>query len=234
MERLMPEPSRTIAGTPRVLRIGMWTAWALAVLYVGYIAVLFAGGVAGGVPREPYLTMAEILSIVGALMQVGLVAVVYECTPARSRTLSLIALAWMILMAGLTVSVHFVQLTVARRIDLAATPHFARIVGWEWPSLLYAVELMAWHLFFGLSLLFAASAFRGRGAEAAVRIGLRLSGSLCIIGLMGPAMGNLNWRMIGAFGYGVVFPISCVVVGIVFKRAPSLRDTVDGPTDVRI
>jgi hypothetical protein len=107
---------------------------------------------------------------------------------------------------------------VARRIDLAATPELARLFGWEWPSLLYAIELVAWHLFLGLSLLFAASAFRGRGAQAAARIGLRVNGSLCIIGLVGPALGNLNWRMIGVFGYGVVFPIVCVVIGLVFKR----------------
>ena len=226
---------QTIAGTRRVLLLGMWTAWTIVVLYVVYIAVLFAGGVAVGVPREPYLATAEILTSVGALIQVGLVAVIHDSAPPRAKTLSLAALGWMLLMAGLTVTVHFVQLTVARRIDLAATPELARLFGWEWPSLLYAIELVAWHLFLGLSLLFAASAFRGRGAEAAVRVGLRVSGSLCIIGLVGPALGNLNWRMIGVFGYGLVFPIVCVAIGLVFKRAASLHDdTTNGPTVARL
>ena len=204
--------SKTITGTRRTLRFGMWTAWALAALYVVYLAVLFAGDVAAGVPREPYLTAAEILSIAGALMQVGLVALIYECAPPRARTVSLAALGWMFSMAGLTVTVHFVQLTVARRIDVAATADLARLFGWEWPSLLYAIELVAWHLLFGLSLLLAASAFRGRGAEAAVRTGLRITGSLCIIGLVGPAVGDLSWRMIGAFGYGFVVT-SCPAIG---------------------
>jgi hypothetical protein len=227
--RAMPDVDpQTIAGTRRVLLLGMWTAWTIVVLYVVYIAVLFAGGVAAGVPREPYLATAEILTSVGALIQVGLLALIHDCAPPRAKTLSLVATGWMLLMAGLTVSVHFVQLTVARRIDLAATPEFARLFGWEWPSLLYAIELLAWHLFLGLSLLFAASAFRGRGAQAAVRIGLRVSGSLCIIGLVGPALGNLNWRMIGVFGYGVVFPSVCVVLGLVFKRAASLLDATNG------
>jgi len=202
----------------------------IAALYVVYIGDLFAGGVAVGVPREPYLAIAEILSGVGALVQVGFVALIYECAPPREKTLSLIALGWMALMAGLMVTVHFVQLTVARRLNLAAAPELARLFGWEWPSLLYAVELVAWHLFFGLSLLFAASAFRGRGAQVA-RIGLRVSGSLCIAGLVGPALGNLNWRMIGVFGYGVAFPAVCVAIGFVFERAASLHgDTTIGPT----
>src|ERR1700710_2436572 len=113
----MPDvESQAIAGTRRVLLLGMWTAWTITVLYVVYIAVLFAGGVAVGVPREPYLAIAEILTSVGALIQVGLVAFIYDCAPPRAKTLSLAALGWMSLMAGLTVTVHFVQLTVTRRI----------------------------------------------------------------------------------------------------------------------
>ena len=231
----MPDAEpQAIAGTRSVLLWGMGTAWAVAVLYVVYIGVLFAGGVAVGVPREPYLAIAEILTSVGALIQVGLVSLIYDNAPPRAKTLSLVALGWMVLMAGLTVTVHFVQFTVARSIHLAATPELARLFGWEWPSLLYAVELVAWHLFLGLSLLFAASAFRGRGAQATVRIGLRVSGSLCILGLVGPALGNLNWRMIGVFGYGVVFPVVCVVIGLVFKRAAALPDdTRNRPTEAR-
>jgi hypothetical protein len=210
-----------MTGTRGLLRFGMWCAWSLAALYLGYLTALFAGGVAVGVPTEPYLAIAEILTLVGAIIQVSLIATIHECAPPRAKPLTLMALGWMMVMAALTAAVHFVQLTVARRIDVAATPGLARVFGWEWPSLLYAVELLAWHLLFGLSLVFAASAFRGRGAEAAVRIGLRTTGFLCIVGLVGPAVGNLNWRMIGAFGYGFVFPVVCVVIGLVFKHAAS-------------
>jgi hypothetical protein len=198
----------------------LWSAWSAAGLYVLYGAVLFAGGVARGVPREPYLAMAEILTMLGAVLQLTLIATIHECAPRRAKVHTLMAVAWMAVMAGATITVHFVNLTVGRRIDMTDGPGFARLFGWEWPSLLYGVELAAWHIFFGLSLLFAAPAFRGRGKDAVVRGGLRATGALCLLGLVGPAVGNLQWRMIGVFGYGVVFPAVCVVIGLVFEHSP--------------
>ncbi len=197
----------------------MWSAWALAALYAVYIATLFAGGVAVGVPVEPYLAAAEILTAISGLLQVALIAAIHQSAPAEARISSLMALVWMAVMAGLTMTVHVVQLTAGRQIDPAAMPDFRYVFGWEWPSLLYAMELAAWHLFFGLSLLFAAPAFRGGGLEAAVRVGLIVAGALCLVGLVGPAVGDLNWRMIGVVGYGLLFPVVCVLLGLSFQRA---------------
>jgi hypothetical protein len=216
---LAVEDVETLAGSRQTLRLGMWLAWITFALYIAYEASLFAGGVAQGVPQDPFLAVAEVLDIVGALLQVFLIATIHACAPRRARILTLIALGWMLILAGLTVSVHFVMLTVGRQIDAATFPGYARVFGWEWPSLLYAVELAAWHLFFGLSLLFAAPAFRGGGRHALVRAGLLVSGIMCIVGLVGPAVGNLAWRMIGVFGYGVVFPLVCVPIALVFKHA---------------
>lgn len=53
-----------------------------------------------------------------------------------------------------------------------------------------AVELLAWHLFLGLALLFAAFGFQGRGKEAIVRFGLVICGVLCLVRLLGPALGD--------------------------------------------
>ncbi len=157
--------------------------------------------------------------MLSGVLQVALFAVICRCADANARLSALMALVWMSVMAALTVTVHFVQLTVGRQIDPAAMSDYRFIFGWTWPSLLYAVELVAWHLFFGLALLFAAPAFRGGGAAAAARAGLLAAGALCLVGLIGPALGNLNWRMIGVAGYGLVFPLSCVAVGLVFRRA---------------
>ncbi|MCE3274767.1 MAG: hypothetical protein K0R13_622 [Propionibacteriaceae bacterium] len=73
-----------------------------------------------------------------------------------------------------------------------------------------AIEFLAWHLFFGLALPFAAFGFRGGGKVAVVRIGLVASGVLRLAGLLGPAVGDLIWRLPGVVGYGVVFPLHVV------------------------
>jgi hypothetical protein len=208
-----------MTGARETLRLGMWSAWTLAGFYLAYIAALLAGGVAQGVPTDPYLALAEGLIILAAPLQVVLAAVVYQCAPQHARAATLVGLGWMMVMAGLTMTVHFVELTVARAVNTTAIPGFERLFGWEWPSLLYAIELMAWHMFLGLSLLFMAQAFPGRGTEVMVRVGLRTAGALCIAGLAGPLLGNLDWRMIGVFGYGAMFPAVCILMGTVFRSA---------------
>jgi hypothetical protein len=55
--------------------------------------------------------------------------------------------------------VHFVELTVARHINHATFRGYERIFDFKWPSMLYAVDIAAWDIFFGLALLFAVPAF---------------------------------------------------------------------------
>jgi len=212
-----------MSGPRTTMRLGVWLAWGLAVLYVVYIATLFAGGVAVGVPVEPYLAAAEILTALSGVLQVALVSAIYRCAPEEARLSVLMALVWMSVMAALSVTVHFVQLTVGRQPDVVAMSGYRFIFGWTWPSLLYAVELAAWHLFFGLALLFAAPAFKGSGPAIAARTGLIVAGALCLVGLVGPAIGNLDWRMVGVAGYGLVFPLACIAIGLVFSRAATAR-----------
>ena len=85
--------------------------------------------------------------------------------------------------------------------------------------MLYAIDIAAWDLFLGLSLLFAAASFAKRSYPAARR-GLLLSGSLCLLGLVGPAINDLAWRGIGIFGYAVAFPITCLALSRAFQPPP--------------
>ncbi|MGB8386127.1 MAG: hypothetical protein WCG47_33650, partial [Dermatophilaceae bacterium] len=85
------------------------------------------------------------------------------------------------------------------------------------PSLLFAIDVAAWHFLFGLSLLFASLAFTGPGTAAYLRGGFLLGGALCLIGLVGPAVANSSLRSIGVLGYGVVFPILCLLIGFNFR-----------------
>jgi hypothetical protein len=82
--------------------------------------------------------------------------------------------------------------------------------------MLYAVDIAAWDIFFGLALLFAVPAF-ARGSKA--RAGLIASGSLCLIGLVGPFADALGWRAIGIFGYTIVFALTCIPLSRTFASA---------------
>jgi hypothetical protein len=88
--------------------------------------------------------------------------------------------------ATLTMTVHLVELIMVRRTAVGSGPGRARLFGFEWSSLLYALDVVVWDLLVGISLVFAALVFTGR-RHTIVRRGLLGSGVLCPAGLIRPA-----------------------------------------------
>jgi hypothetical protein len=209
--------------------LGAWSARAIFLIEVVYVAVFAAGFASIGNTSDPlpdpYLAIGEILILVMAPIMVGLMLAIHQCAPKQSKPFTHVALGWMLAAAAFTTVVHFVQLTVARHIDPATFPGYARIFGWHWPSTFYAIDIVAWDVFFGLALLFAVPAFTHRGHAKLVRRGFILSGSLCLIGLVGPFSNVIALRTIGIVGYTVIFGLTCLPLSRTFnagtKRANS-------------
>jgi hypothetical protein len=199
--------------------LGFWSARAIFLMEFLYVAVFIAGfasirNTSKPLP-DPYLAIAEILILVMAPILVCLMLAINQCAPKSARPFTQVALGWMLAAAAFTTVVHFVQLTVARHINSATFPGYASIFGWKWPSTFYAIDIVAWDVFFGLALLFAVPAFADR-ADAWVRRGLILSGSMCLIGLVGPFANMLGLRTIGIVGYTIVFGLTCLPLSRTF------------------
>jgi hypothetical protein len=140
-----------LAGTKTDRWIGMWSARVLAAFGVAYAVTMVAGFAAMGnlsKPLEdPYLAIMEVLILVMAPVLVLLAVVIHACAPEGTKTYSTTALGWMLLVAGFTMTVHLVQLTVVRRIDSGAIHGFQYLFNWHWPSVLYGVDIVAWDIF---------------------------------------------------------------------------------------
>ncbi len=78
-------------------------------------------------------------------------------------------------------------------------------------------DIVAWDIFFGLALLFAAPVFHAAG-RVAVRNGLLIAGAMCVLGIIGPAVNHIALRQIGIIGYAVVWPIVCVPLSKAFRQ----------------
>lgn len=190
-------------------RVGTWAAGAVAGIGVAYVVALVAGfrqvGFAAPI-RDPVLAVMEALTLLSAVALVVAMAVLCQhashgagATPER-RLAGLLALAFTLVFAGLTSAVHFVGLTAARQrggFDLA------------WPSVPYAVELLAWDWFLGLALLTGAGAVGNAGEERSIRRGFLLAGGLALVGTIGPLVGDLRLQRIGIVGYAVALPVVC-------------------------
>jgi hypothetical protein len=215
-----PSSGASWAGTPSERAIGRWSTRALFVLTLVYSADFIIGFASLGNVHDPlpdpYLAIGEALILVMAPILVALMLAVHACAPDRARPFTQVALGWMLAAAALTTTVHFVELSVARHVDPDSFPGYARIFDFQWPSLLYAVDVVAWDVFFGLALLFAVPAFRRR-SDTAARLGLIASGSLCLLGVIGPLTGAIAWRGIGIFGYTLVFAATCVPLARAFR-----------------
>lgn len=94
---------------------------------------------------------------------VMLMVVINLCTPESVRIWSITALGWMVLTAGFTMTVHLAELTVVRRINPGAIRGYQYLFGFHWPSLLYAIDVVAWDIFFAFALLSAVPVFRRAG-----------------------------------------------------------------------
>jgi hypothetical protein len=207
----------------RIRDVGTWSARALVLLEFCYIAVFVAGfasiGTTSAPLPDPYLAIAEALILVMAPILVLLMLAIHECAPLRAKPYTRIAVGWMLATAAFTSVVHFVELVVARHVDAATFPGYAYVFGFKWPSAFYAIDIAAWDIFFGLALLFAVPAFNVHSMKS-VRRGLLLSGSLCLIGLIGPFTNALAWRTIGILGYTIVFALVCIPLSRAFRQQP--------------
>ena len=211
-----------LGGTKTDRWIGMWSARVLCAFGVAYAVTMVAGfAVMGNLSKpleDPYLALMEVLILVMAPVLVLLAVVIHACAPDGTKTYSMTALGWMLLLAGFTMTVHLVQLTVVRRINPGAIHGFQYLFNWHWPSVLYGVDIVAWDIFFGLALLFAAPVFHAAG-QMAVRNGLLIAGAMCLAGVIGPAVNHIALRQIGIIGYAIVWPIVCVPLSKAFRHA---------------
>ncbi len=204
--------------------LGRSAAWAVFFLGALYAITLALGLLSLKSPQDPigdpFFSVLELLLVlIAPLMVVGMVAVHAYASP-EVKAYSLTALAFMILLAGITSSVHFVILTVSRQIAASGLPWISLFLSFRWPSVTYALDILAWDLFFALSMLFAAPVFKAGRLEQTVRILMMVSGVLSLAGLIGVPFADMQVRMIGVVGYAGVSPIVVLLLGIIFGRTP--------------
>jgi hypothetical protein len=216
--------------------VGAWVAWTLFALAVTYVAVMALGFVAAGdidAPlADPAFAIMELLILVQTPLIVLLFGTIHRYAAPPFRTFSLAALVLVAVMACITLCVHFVLLTVGRQVPQSLLPAFDQFFSFKWPSVAYALDILAWDYCFGLALLLAAPAFGRDPAERAVRTGLVLAGILCLAGLLGVLTANMQIRNVGIAGYGVVFPVVTLLIARLFGRERSRTATKDCQTSL--
>lgn len=199
-------------------RFAAFSVFGLGVLYaiittLGLISLDSSGDPIG----DPYFTMMELLILFIAPCMMISMAALHQSTIREKKIWSLTALIFMILMTGITSGVHSTILIVSPQLDHSQL-WVQSVFRFEWPSVVYALDILAWDWFFALSVLFAVPVFRGNGYEKIIKYLFLISGVLSYAGLLGVYTGDMNIRNIGIIGYGVIAPIGFLFLGLYFNR----------------
>ena len=205
-------------------RLGIVSATITVVLSVAYAVPLTAGLMSLSSPDapigEPWSAMMEILIILSMPAMVALMVAVHAwATPAR-KVFAAMAVVFMALTTVVTCSVHFVILTVSHRAESAGQPWLMSVLSFRWLSVTYALDILAWDVFFALSVLPAAAVFGGGRLARSIRLLLIITGLLALAGPAGVILDDADVRNIGIAG---VFPVATLLLMILFHRADTVR-----------
>jgi hypothetical protein len=217
----------SIKFTATARRLGIFSAAATIILLVAYAVTLAMGLASLESPQQPIgdpmFTILEVLIITMMPAMVALMVTVHAWAPMHAKTLSLTSLVFMGMLAGLTCSVHFVILTLSRQPEFAGQPWLPLVLSFNWPSVVYALDILGWDVFFPLSMLFAAPVFWGSRLAAWIRVLMTASGVFALAGLSGVVVGDMQLRNIGIVGYVGVFLVVTAQLAILFYRATPLE-----------
>jgi hypothetical protein len=208
--------------TASARRLGIVSAAGTVLLGGVYAAVLAFGLLTLPSPRlpigDPFFSVLEVLIIVMMPVIVALMVAVHAWASAEVKVFSLLALVFASMLAALTSCVHFVILAVGRQAAFSAVASMPLFLSFTWPSVAYALDILAWDVFFALSVLCAAPVFSGNRLATSVRVLLVAAGALALAGLSGVIAGDMRLRGIGIVGYSGIFPVAALLMAMLFRR----------------
>lgn len=203
-------------------RLGIFSAGSFIILGIAYAITLVIGFLSLKSPQQPIgdpmFSILEVIIIVMTPMMLSLVVSVHAWAPPHAKVFSMVAVIFMSLAAGLTCCVHFAILTLTRTPAFSAQPLLPLLLSFKWPSLAYALDILAWDFFFALSMLFAAPVFAGSRLAKSIRMLMTASGGLAIAGLSGVVAGDMQLRNIGIVGYLGLFLLVAFLLLVLFFR----------------
>ena len=153
-------------------------------------------------------------------LYVVMISSIYDYVPSSKKILARISMNFGIIFAALISMNYFIQLSVIR---LNLTKEM--IAGLELfimvnpSSIILAILMLGWTLFFGLSSLFAAPIFSGSRLESTIKIAFLANGIFCLLGGIGFVLDIkvLVFLTIN-FGMGGAVMVATIALTNLFKR----------------
>ena len=203
-------------------RFGRAAAVAFLIASLSYTIVLAIGllrlPTAADPIRGPLFVVLELLILALGPLLVALAVAIHAWADVEVQVYSLCGVVGMSLAALVTCSLHFVSVAIGTQAAMTAWPALPLLLSFTWPSIAYALDVLAWDVFFPFGALALAMVFRGTRLTDWIRRLLLGSAVLAFAGLSGVLLNNMAWRNLGIVGYAVVFPVAVALIAILFRR----------------
>ncbi len=165
----------------------------------------------------------EVLILAIAPAMVAFTVALHAQAADERKALAVLGIVFMSLCAVVTSSVHFSVLTLSRQPAIASQDWAALVFSFKWPSIVYALDILAWDVFFPVAALCAAAVTQGAGRARVARRLLYASVVFAFAGLAGVPLADMSIRNVGIIGYAVLFPIAAVLLAVDWQRAGTAR-----------
>jgi hypothetical protein len=129
-----------------------------------------------------------------------------------------LGLVFMALLCATSSINWFVQLTLVPRIAQSGDPAFLALIDiHNETSIMYAIEHLAWGLFYGLATIFMAATIEGGKAGTWIRWLLVVGGALSILHVFGIMAANSLMIDSGYFAAGVLLPLTTALLAVRYR-----------------
>jgi hypothetical protein len=201
-------------------RYGYWLsiiAVVLAAAYLlGVLAILLFDTFPPGEPFQSFIGAVTLLSVP---VLVVLWVALRQALPADKRIFGTASLALIVIFGTLTSINRYVSLTVVpQALQKGQTEGLAWFQPYAWPSIMAAMEVLAWGFYLGLALLCLAPAFSRGRLERAIFWVLIVSGGLCLLAGLGQVLNNAALGMMGIVAWGPGLIILLALLAVWFKH----------------
>jgi len=196
----------------------------LAAMYLAAVAAMFISGTIP--PAEPYTSIVNIVSLASVPIFVFLWVILHNVSTPDKKIFTQTSLELIVIFATLTSINRYVAMTVVHQsIAMGITDGLNWFMPYGWPSIMAAMEVLAWGFFLGLAFLFLAPVFRKGKLELAIFWTLIISGVFSLIAVLGQIMNSVVLNMLGIIAWGPGLIVLFVLLAFWFKNSKDAQSS---------
>ena len=221
------------------IKLGFWAAVLIAIAFIVYtisfsaILLFFRIPIWTSLPDFiastsgtwfPLFTSCQFLAFLTPPLFVLLVNSVHDNTSDEKRTLTRASLCFSLIFATLSSIHYFVQFTVVRLGMLHGhTEGLEQYIQLNPDSVIVAINMLGWTVFFGLSSLFMVSIFSSGKLEKVIKFSFLVNGIICILGAIGYVFEIAILNILFFYVMGAAVMVIAISSSIWFKRLDKSR-----------